>query len=159
MHYEKTTNHPVGENQLLDTLTNPDFIVEHAKFYKALDCRVVEVSRSTASLVQKVIKREISKTSGEEEEVVETREWNLARRRCEWTRTPPKGAPPGMVKISGAYQITGDSQSSRLISEGDIDIRIPIMGKKLAQKIIDKIVNDDGKFERFVNDYLKERSG
>ena len=52
-------------------------------------------------------------------------------------------------------RITSVSAKAKLIAEGDIDIKVPIIGKKIAGKIVDKIVNDDGKFENFLNDYLK----
>lgn len=87
---------------------------------------------------------------------VETREWDFEKMENRWSEKT--GFAQDKVDIRGTFTIrpSGDGACTRTV-EGDVTVRVPLIGKKIEAFIIDSTKESFRKTTAFTKRWLKEK--
>lgn len=135
--FRRSSEFPVPVQRLLELLTDTDFIAAQEKHFGALS---VEASKRDTpdGLLITIEKSEPGRSAtGKKdpqrpERYTTTQQWNLAARSCQWTMV--HHTYKDKVRVSGRQELKERPQGCELVEEGEIDIRVPLIGKMLEQK-------------------------
>ena len=81
--------------------------------------------------------------------------WDLKARKCRWTFHSSHGE---RVKVWGNIWIEPAGDGSRMISDFNIDVRIPLVGGQVEKKVMKEVVKGWAQMESTVREFVKKRS-
>jgi hypothetical protein len=61
-------------------------------------------------------------------------EWDLGARTCRWVRHDLSFGE--RVQASGTTRVVEDGEGCRVIDEGDIEVKVPVIGRAIARKVV-----------------------
>jgi Protein of unknown function (DUF2505) len=150
----------IKPESLLQILTSETYLLEQAEHYRSLDA-TVEYKKKTKTKVEFVVSKTEymrSMTGGVDksktEIATEAQTWDLKKMSCTWVQGRESFGK--MISISGSSRIEANGKGCTVINQGDIDIKIPIVGKKISKGLVKKLENDGGRYQKFVEAYIKK---
>ena len=143
---------------LLQLLIDPKFHEMRAKkIQDALEARVEEHERSDERFKFTVHSKEYAKgITGVDKSKTEQAEtdydWDLAAKKAEWIY---RGAQGALAKVWGSIRIEPVGDKARLVSDFNVQIKIPLVGGKLEKMVITQVKKSWEPYEKLVNEMLK----
>lgn len=138
-HNERT--YAVPANVLFDIVTDPEFLAARHERQGAVEARVKELARQETRLIQEVETDEYARTiKGEDKRRIEiafTRyEWDLRDRRGAWEYSGSRGK---RLRIAGRIAVAPEAEASRLVSDFEVEVRAPLIGRLIEKRILAEI--------------------
>ncbi len=153
------TRFDLSPERLLEVLTHPEFQkAQRMKDEAVLDARFHEVSRTEDRVVFEVRTTEYERGLGglnkkKTFESVTHNDWNLKRRTATWSYTSPQ---TGRAKIGGSNRIDSAGDGARLTFEANIEVRVPLLGKKIEKKIAEGMKRGRTGYDALAREYSKK---
>lgn len=158
----KTTEHTfvlpgTSPDRALEILSSEAFEIEQNESQEGnKSCRVVPKSKDDARLTYTLETVEYgrgltgvdrSKTNETTTEVT----WDLNKRESSWVYT---GTQPGRVKVWGGTAITPQGDGCKIRSTLNVEIKIPLVGRKIEDAVIKGTDQHWPEFERLVRKHV-----
>ena len=149
--------YPLSANELFDALRSDEYITALTKKNKGENININILNDSDSLYEVEISWLEPERGSAKAtEKVIETQRWDKTGLSMSFSRKMP--AKP-YVKTTGAKKIEVQSEASaKLMVEGDIDIAVPILGKKIAKKIAASLEKNWEKNMQWDIDFLNSQS-
>lgn len=144
MEFKLQSEYPVPARRLFDMVRAPAFQEAMAFRFGALEVSVTEVEQRGSRIQMKIERTDPGRdltgriSSSKTERSVVIHDWDLDRMESIWSRhLLDRGK---MVALDGnvCIEVLG-REASRLVETGTIAIKIPLIGRKLEQKVIDQL--------------------
>lgn len=155
----RETMFDLSADRLLEVLTNPDFQVSQRKVDDAVvDARFIEVSRSDDRLVFEVRSTEYERgltglNKKKTFQSVTRNEWDLKHKRARWSYSSPQ---TDRATIGGSNTIEAAGDRARLIFEAEVEVRVPLVGKKIEQKVAAGLEKGRARYDQLVRELEKK---
>jgi len=159
--WEKTTVFDLTADKLLETLTNPEFqAAQRMNDSAVVDARYQEVARKGDHLIFEVRATEYERglTGLNKKKTLESvtrNDWDLQQKTSTWVYSSPA---TGKVSIDGYSRIEPEGDKSKLVAGFTIDVRIPLVGKKVEQAISSGMIEGRAKYDDTIREYAKKLS-
>jgi hypothetical protein len=146
-------------DQLLAVLTSGEFQVAQRKADEAVvDARFHEVSRTAERVVFEIRSTEYERgltglNKKKTFESVTRNEWDLKNRKARWSYSSPQ---TDRATIAGTNAIEAVGDRAKLTFEASVDIRIPLIGKKIEEKVASGLEKGREKYDRLVREFGKK---
>jgi len=144
-------------DRVLRALTSEAFLIERDRVQGAISVVVEEVSRSDERLVQKVTATQHTRgltgiDTSKTEEAVTIFSWNLGKRHADWTY---RGPHDDRVTVRGTIDVQPDGDGAFIDETFTIEVRVPLMGRKIESVVIDQMTKGFPAYERVVRHHLR----
>lgn len=152
----KTIRFETSSDNLLKILTDLTFQVDREKAQGAVDASVKVLSQVGDKLEYEVHTTEYAKgLTGIDKTKTEkglcTYKWNLADMTASWLYVGPFGEK---VKVWGNMKIIPQGQASELVSDFNVDIKIPLVGGKIEKVVAGEADKSWDNHDNLVRDYI-----
>lgn len=156
-HFKQTIDVKATPQKLLDTLIDKDFQVAREKAQGSLGVKVKDISRTDDKYVYEVQSTEYAKgitgiDKSKTELVRTTYTWDLKKKSCTWTYHSEHG---DRIKVYGALAVLEAGENSKLLDELTVEVKIPLVGKKIETKIAEGIEAGFPKYEKVVKEFAE----
>ena len=153
---EHSRDYPVPADELLRAVTAPEYQVLRETSQGAIKASVRELSRTDARLVYEVDITNYARgmtgvDKSKTERAVATYTWDLEAGRGDWTYKTVHG---DRVKIWGTLRVLEAGAGSRLTSEINLDVKIPLMGRRIEKMIAAGINEGRPTFDKTLQDFV-----
>ena len=145
---------------LLEVLIDPEFeVVQQTTQEGTKDASVKQISRSDKRLVYEVHCVEFAKgvrgiDRSKTENSVTTVTWDLDRMRSSWEYVGRHGRK---VRVWGSGVITSTRSGSRLTSEFNVNVKLPLIGGKIEKVVLKGAEKYWPTYERLVREFCEKR--
>ena len=148
---------PAPVDALYAAFTDPAFLEARARALGAL--RAAASRRDEGAVLVLVLDTEDPPNPGQDKNVG-TMTWRLdpATRRGTWQRVQHGFEKRSRAEGTIAMVAAGDG-AAELVTAGEIEIKIPLMGKMIERKIVEAIDKQRGREEQVTADLLRQRLG
>ena len=142
--FKLVSEYPVRARLLFDLVRKPAFQEAMALRFGALEVTASEFARKGDILQMKIERTDPVRdfvgrlTSGKTERSVIIHDWNLDRLESHWTRHFLDRGRTVSAEGSVRVDVLG-REACRLVEDGIITIKIPLLGRMLEQRVIDKL--------------------
>jgi Protein of unknown function (DUF2505) len=154
----KTIHFETSPENLLAILTNLDFQVDREKAQDAVEASVKVISQDDNKIVYDVFTKEyaksvkgIDKTKTDDSTCTYT--WDLNQMTASWDYVGPYGSK---VKVWGNMKIIPAGDYADLYSDFNVDIKIPLIGGKIASVVVSKANEQWNRHDDLVREYIKK---
>ena len=157
---ERTTVFEVAPEVLLEVVTSSEFQVEQRKLDEAVvDAKFAEIARTDDKLQFELRSTEYERgmTGINKKKTIQSVTkvtWNLKTKSGTWSYSSPS---TDKVKLSGAHKIETAGDNSRFTAETTVDVKIPLVGKKVEAMIIDGMGKGRNGYDNLLRRYLAKR--
>ncbi len=141
--YSTSNDHDASPKKVLETLTDPEFLIEREKAQGAIDAEVQEVKRSEKELVLRLDATEYGRTmtgaldKSKQEKSSTLYNWNLETMNGDWTY---EGTHGKRIQISGSFKVSPkEGGGARVASHFHVKVDIPLLGGKIEKMVIKEI--------------------
>ena len=145
--------------KLLEVLTHPEFQQAQRKMdHAVVDARFEEETRTEDRLVFNVVTTEYERgltglNKRKTFESVTRNEWDLKKRTAKWSYSSPQ---TGRASIGGSNRIDAAGDGARLTFEANIEVRVPLIGKKAEQKIAEGMKKGRTGYDSLAREWSKK---
>ena len=157
--WSKTTVFDATAEKLLGVLTDADFQVAQRKNDKAVvDAEFHEVSRTDTRLDFEVRATEYERgltgiNKNKTLKSVTKVNWDLRKMSGGWVYSQEGQT---RLKLSGSHKIEAAGDKARYISGFDVEVKVPLVGKKIEKAILEGMAKGRDGYDNLVRDYLKK---
>ena len=149
----KTMQFKVTPEKLLEVLLDRDYQIAREKANGALEASVNELSRDADRFVYEVHTKEYAKgitglDKSKTEQAMTTYEWDLTNKQASWRYKGPHPA-----KVWGSLHIEPSGDQSKLTAKFNVEIKIPLMGKKIEKMVVKEVKKGWDRFEKVILEF------
>jgi len=142
--FQLVSEYPVRARRLFDTVRKPAFQEALALRFGALEVNAFIVATHDDQVHMRIERvdprRDLAgglSAEKTERSIIEHR-WDLDRMESRWTRELPDRGRLVSAEGSVRIEVLG-RRACRMLEEGTVHIRIPLIGKKLEQRVVDEL--------------------
>ncbi len=140
--YTTENNHRADPGEVLRILTNESFLIEREKAQGAIEARVEELERSEDELRLRLHATEYGRTmtggldKSKREKSATEYTWDLKKMHGRWSY---RGTHGNRINVSGSFQLSPHDSGTRVVSNYEVKVNIPVLGGKIEKMIIREI--------------------
>ena len=142
--FQLISDYPVRARTLFDLVRKPAFQEAMALRFGALEVHAEVLSTSAERAHMRIERTEPKRDMSGKPHATKTERsiiehhWNLDRMESRWTRELPDRGK--LVSVAGTVRIEVlGREACKMVEDGVIKIRIPTLGKKLEQRVVDEL--------------------
>jgi hypothetical protein len=148
----RTMRFPVTPDKLLEVLISHDYQEARELELGALEARIEERERTDEKLVVEVVSKQYARgvtgvDKSKTENVSTTYTWDLKAKKADWVHHSSHGK---IVKVHGSLQVEPDGDNSKLLSEFNIEVKVPLVGRKVESMILNEVSEGWDYYERTI---------
>jgi hypothetical protein len=150
----------IAPDALVEILDSEEYHDERERTKGALSVRYEEKERTETRHVFEVHTETYAKgitgvDRSKREKQYQHYVWDLKGRRCKWTFHSSHGE---RVKVWGSIRIEEAGPGSRMTSDFNIDVRIPLVGGQVEKRVMKEVGKGWAQLEATVKEFVKKRS-
>ncbi|MEW5947009.1 MAG: DUF2505 family protein [bacterium] len=156
--YRLTASFGIGAAELAKLMATPGFAEAEAFIDGAVEARCVEQGRDGAAVrfridrVDHSRERSGKKAKGKTERSVTHQDWDLAKASCRWRVEAP--GYTGIVDVRGTTRLEPEPGGCRYTEEGEMTVRIPVIGRIIARSVVADIKRGFPQKVRFIEETI-----
>ena len=144
--------------QVLEVLLDTEFQKARERVQGAVEVTINPISKTETSTDYEVVTVTYAKgITGIDKSKTETNHakyhWDLPARKCSWTWKGPHG---DRAKVWGGLVLLPDGDGCLLDGDFNIDVRIPLVGKKIEKIVINETAAGWDRYEATIRKFLNK---
>lgn len=158
LHHER--QYSVPADVLFEIVSDPEFLAARHQRQGAVAARVRELARHETRLVHEVETDEYAHTmKGVDTRRIETAstryDWDLPGQRGSWEYSGSRGK---RLRIAGRIAVMPAGNESRLVSDFEVQVRAPLIGRLIEKRILAEIEASLGGVEDLTEEFCARRA-
>jgi hypothetical protein len=160
--YTTKHKHDASPEEVLGVFLSPRFLREREVAQGAVDAEIEELESTQDHVVLKLHATEYGRTmtggldKSKREKSSTTYHWDIKKMKGEWTY---QGTHGDKIKVSGVFTITPTDQGGSMVtSDFQVDVGIPLLGKKIEKMIIKEIEKSTPISARVLREFLNKQN-
>lgn len=156
----KKTRFNASAEHVLKVVTNPEFLVAKEKAMDSLEASYKELTSDGTTLKYELHTVEYARgmtgiDRSKTEKNVQVVTWNLPNRSCVWSYRSDSIFADRFT-VSGDQKVVpaGDGACD-LVSTFKVDIRVPLVGKKIEKMVLEEVDKAWPRYDRTVEEFVK----
>ena len=156
---DKKLNLNCSADKLFEVISSIKFEEEkNIKVNGSLKCNVKELSKDDSKMEIESVTTDYERgitgiNKNKTEESTYRYVWNLKDKSCTWTMSHPMGKK---VNISGTMKVSGSDDNSVLHNTLSIEIKVPLLGKKIEKMVLKEIEAGWSNYDKLVKEYAEK---
>ncbi len=151
--FERELRLDVPAERLLQLIIDPEFQQQQALDLGALEARCQRADLADGT-VELVLHEKSSPKWGQSHRTTLTSRWDLSQLCSRWQRVVHGQEQRSRAEGSSRI-IADDGESCRLVMQGEVEVRVPVLGRKVERKVVEEIEAGREREQR----YLEQRLG